>query len=157
MSQWSASLVWLEFLQQSDGENDDQLKEYLTQPEFADENWALWRNEVLEDLELRLRDGGCTAILAWVAWGGVEMKDALEPRWVSPDDLVGAVAELRALMRNPADTALVLRDYEDYGSRGKPKEELFAEDLAVIEAKALWAKRLGKSLVSFDVNHSGSN
>jgi hypothetical protein len=80
-----------------------------------------------------------------------------EPRWVSPDDLVTAVVALRASMRNPEDAALVLRDYQDYGNRSKPKEELFAEDLAVIEAKALWAKRQGKALVSFDVNHSGSN
>ena len=157
MSQWSASLVWPEFLQEDPERNDTQLSEYLEQPEFADENWALWRNDVLEDVDLRLRSTGCAAVLAWAAWGGTLMEDAPEPRWVSPDDLISAVAALRALMENAVDGALIVRDYEDYGNRGKPKEEQFAEDLAVVEAKARWAKSRGRLLVSFDVNHSGSN
>lgn len=154
MSGWHATLVWPEFLQ--DDETDVQFQEWLGQPEFADENWALWRNEILEDVDALLRHAGCAPMLTWAACCGVLTKDAVEPRWVSPDDLIAAVAAARSLMENPASAAIILRDYEDYGERGKPKEQSFTEDLAIIEAKARWARDRAHLVVSFDVNN-GTN
>jgi hypothetical protein len=151
MSQWYSNLIWPELL----GE-DLESEQYEQQPELPDENWSLWRQQISAEAEALLRKSGCAALLTWVAWGTEPYEDAPEPKWVSPDQLLEAVASARRLMTSSASRAVVIEAYHDFSERGKSVDVQFLDDLAAIEQKAMWAKSLGKQQLSFNTFHSGS-
>jgi hypothetical protein len=134
-----ALLVWPEV-----EDNHQELLLCMKQPDFKDDNWGVWRFRV--DGDESLVRAGCKALLAYTSDG----LPADQVEWVSPSELLGAVAALeKAIAQNDGSIADALWEYEDCGGRGKPEMEALLEDLEVIRQKAIWAEGLGKTRLTF--------
>jgi hypothetical protein len=136
-----ALLIWPEV------ENDHQeLLLCMTQPDFPDNNWPVWRFRV--DGDESLLRGGCGALLAYSA-DGLPKEDV---QWVSPAELLAAVDALKRLIEQKDQSiADALWDYEDFGRRGVSETDALLQDLEVIRAKAHWAQALGKTRLTFNL------
>jgi hypothetical protein len=136
-----ALLIWPSLL-----EDGAELSLCLSQPEFRDENWAVWRFRMEGDEAISR--AGARALLAYTADG--VPPDQIE--WVTPDELLDAAERLmQQITVDDPDLADTLWEYEDFSARGASPKQALLDDLEVVRQKAIWAKSLGKEKVCFEL------